>query len=238
LRIADGEFRLKEKARHTMKLKFSLANTRLTPALVLATLISLCSIQVRADTIALSFTGGQLSQFGDDATVGWAFNLSNPVLLTQLGVWDDAGNGLTQPHTVTIWDSTGTIVEAQAIVPSGTGAETNNFRYVTLTMPVLLAAGNYTIGAFYALNETGDAFAIDATTISTASGVTYSGSRAVVGNSFPSGDIGGQPNSYFGPNFQFTSASPSVPDPGSTLMLLLLGLTAVLGLGCVVRQQA
>jgi len=63
--------------------------------------------------------------------------------------------------------------------------------------------------------------AVPANGIMTASGVTYNGSRSVVGNAFPSADPFGHPNGYFGPNFQFTI---SVPDTGTTLSLFGLSL--------------
>jgi hypothetical protein len=152
--------------------------------------------------------------------------------VTQLGVWDENGNGLAQSHMVTIWDSTGTAV-AQVTIPSGTGAETNGFRYVSIGS-VLLAAGNYTIGAFYgALGS--DTASVSSSAISTAAGVTYAGSRGTADNAFPASDDFGLPNSYFGPNFQFTTGVPT-PDSGSTVSLLgcaLLGLAALRRkLGC------
>jgi protein with PEP-CTERM/exosortase system signal len=52
-----------------------------------------------------------------------------------------------------------------------------------------------------------------------ASGVTYNGSRSTGGFVFPTGDAAVHPNSYFGPNFQF-----SVPDTGTTCSLLGLSL--------------
>jgi hypothetical protein len=207
----------------------------LTASAVVAALIGFYPIQARADTIGLTFTGGSSGGNGFDV-VGWAFVLSDPLLVTQLGVWDSTGSGLSISHTVTIWtDPTGTPL-AQATVPSGPGPETNNFRYVTLTTPVLLAPGNYAIGDFSP--AFGDSIVIEAATITTASGVTYNGSRSdfSMGNVFPSGDAGNTTNSYFGPNFQFVSPTTSVPDSGSTWILLLLGLTVPFGLKRVIRQ--
>ena len=146
-----------------------------------------CPIQTRADTIALSFTPSGQTFFGGagSITVGWGFSLSSAVDVTQLGVWDENGNGLAQSHMVTIWDSTGTAV-AQVTIPSGTGAETNGFRYVSIGS-VSLTAGNYTIGALYGAFGS-DTASISALAISTAPGVTYAGSRGTVGNAFPGSD--------------------------------------------------
>jgi hypothetical protein len=105
---------------------------------------------------------------------------------------------------------------------------TDGFRYVSIPF-VLLPAGSYTIGGFAGASGPNppDPFVIEADTITTASGVTFTGSRG--GNStelvFPPGDFIDLPPGYFGPNFQFT-----VPDSGSTVSLLgfvLLGLAGL-----------
>jgi VPDSG-CTERM motif len=136
--------------------------------------------------------------------------------VTQLGLWDQNNDGLNTSHDVNIWTSTGMLL-ATTTIPSGTGATlTNGFRYVSIPS-VLLPAGSYTIGGFYSTNS--DLAAIQVSTITTASGVTYNGSRSAGGFVFPTGDPAGRPNSYFGPNFQF-----SVPDTGTTCSLLGLSL--------------
>lgn len=195
-------------------------------AALFAALIALCPGQMRADTIALNFTSSGntfLSGAGDD-TLGWSFSLTSSVTVTQLGVWDNGGNGLIQPHQITIWDSTGTVIEATALVPSGTAATlTNGFRYVALGSSVLLGPGTYTIGAYFA--PFGDDAAILASAVAGTSPVTYTGSRSETGNAYPAGDAFSLSNSYFGPNFQFTVSS--VPDRGSTLGLFVLALGAL-----------
>ena len=202
----------------------------LASSLAIVCLIGFCSLQARADTIALSFAPGGPNfntGVGTD-TLGWAFALSAPTTITQLGVWDNGADGLIQQHKVTIWDSTGTIIEAQATVPSGTAAPlTNGFRYVTLGSSVLLAPGSYTIGAFF--DAFGDEAASQASAITTNSPVGYLGSRAIAGDAFPPTDAFGLPNSYFGPNFQF--ASPvAAPDSGSTISLLGFAFLGLVGL--------
>jgi hypothetical protein len=116
---------------------------------------------------------------------------------------------------------------AQTTIPSGTGATLiDGVRYVSITS-VLLPAGSYTIGGLYGRLD--DRFAINASAITTASGITYNGSRSRSGFGFPSGNFFGNVNSFFGPNFQFTTAVPT-PDSGSTVSLLgfaSLGLAAL-----------
>jgi len=186
-----------------------------------AALVAFCPLQTRANTIALSFTGGTSDFPNTDETLGWAFTLSSPVLVTDLGLWDQNNDGLFVSHVVTIWTSTGTL-EAQGTIPSGTGATlTNGFRYVSIA-PVLLPAGSYTIGGFYSPTDS-DQIVTSASTITTASGVIYDGSRIGLGFAFPPIDISGVPNSNFGPNFQFSTRT-SVPDAGTTGSLFGLSL--------------
>ena len=191
--------------------------------IAVATSIS-ASPTTRANTIALDFTGGTLTSNANH-TFGWAFTLSGPVLVTDLGVWDHSGDGLVQFHPVTIWTDTGTVVTS-AVVPGGTGATlVDDFRYVSIA-PTLLAAGSYVIGAYYPVGPTADTVIYDAT-ITTAPGVTYDGTRRTVGNTFPAGNFLGFDNGYFGPNFQFIAAN-GVPETGGTIALLLAGVAPLI----------
>lgn len=197
-------------------------------------LIACCPLQTRANTIAFGFASGSYTTFtfGADVTVGLAFTLTSPVLVTDLGLWDFNNDGLSTSHVVTVWTSTGT-EEAQATIPSGTGATlTSGFRYVSI-VPVLLPAGNYTIGGFY--SSASDPVAIQGLAVA-ASGLTYNGTRNGPGFAFPAGDSFGRPLNYFGPNFQFTA--PPTPDSGSTWALLLLGVAATCGLNLLLHRRS
>jgi hypothetical protein len=145
------------------------------------------ALTIRANTVALDFTGGSGILLGN-TTVGWTFSLSSAVLVTDLGVWDQASNGLTSTHQVTIWENTSMTAVATAMVDnSGTflASSVDGFRYVSVA-PTLLGPGNYTIGAFYGQTIDDPAVA-NASTITTASEVTYLGSRSAGGlaSSFP-----------------------------------------------------
>jgi len=195
-------------------------------------LIACCPLKTRANTIALGFTGGTSFTFGADVTVGLAFTLSSPVLVTDLGLWDFNNDGLNTSHVVTIWTTSTGTQEAQGTIPSGTGATLNSgFRSVSI-VPVLLPAGSYTIGGFY--SSASDAVAIQGLVLA-ASGLTYDGTRSGLGFAFPAGDAFGRPLNYFGPNFQFTTAP--TPDSGSTWTLLLLGVAATFGLNLLLLHR-
>ena len=208
-----------------LSLRFSVPRIASIGPIFAAAFIALSPIQTRADTIALSFTGGAAAPATQTVTAGWALSLSTPIELTQLGLWDRFDNGLQEAHVVTVWTSTGTEV-AQATIPAGTTPTlTDGFRYVSLINPIVLPAGDYTIGGLYN-SGSADLFTISAATISTASGITYAGSRLAIGDAFPTGDAGSSANGYFGPNFQFTSAR-TVPETGTTCSLFGLSVTGL-----------
>jgi hypothetical protein len=205
----------------------------LVGSLFAVALIAWSPLQTRADTIAFGISGGSFGVNLDDATFGYAFTLSSPVLVTNLGLFDSDNNRLAASHAVTIWTSTGTQL-VQATIPAGTGATLiNGFRYVSIA-PFLLPAGTYAIAGFYSSISDEVLFG---TSTTSASGVSYAGPKSELGFTFPTTDAFGfgLPNSYFGPNFEFTTAV-STPDSGSTVSLLgcaLFGLAALRRkLGC------
>jgi VPDSG-CTERM motif len=200
-------------------------------SLCIAAVVACCPLQTRADTIALSFTGGTPHEVGDfTATVGWAFHLDGPVAVTQLGLWDEGNDGFITDHLMGIFNSTGTALASVAIFSGPGGTLIDGFRYFPiLGGPVSLPAGDYSIGAQHvSLFTVTDNFTESAGSITTASGLTYLGSQSALGGfgTFPPGDILGVPGSYFGPNFQFTTPT-SAPDTGTTFSLFGLSLTGL-----------
>ena len=74
------------------------------------------SPMARAETIAFSISGGSNITNFLGLTAGYAFTVSSPIMVTNLGFFDFDGDGLIQSHVVTIWTSTGTQL-AQASIP-------------------------------------------------------------------------------------------------------------------------
>jgi hypothetical protein len=183
--------------------------------------LTIFACDARANTIALSFTSwGPGNANGANVTLGWTFSLNTNVLVTDLGVFDQdtlsggSGDGLSQPHLVTIWTSTG-VALAQATIPAGSGAAlADGFRFVSLLSPVSLTAGNYVIGAYYP-NPSLDSVATRTTGLMTASQVTFGQTVLGSGTGFPTAFDSGP--GYFGPNFEFTT---EVPESGESIVLM------------------
>src|SRR5439155_9359883 len=128
-----------------------------------------------------------------NTTLGYAFTVSSPIRVTDLGLYD-INSDLQDQHAVAIWTSTGTQL-VQTTIPAGTSAKLiDGFRYVPIA-PFILAPGTYTIGAststrLTSLKASWDFFLYNMT-ITRAYEVSYLGPRSTrfgEGFRFPSGN--------------------------------------------------
>lgn len=81
-------------------------------------------------------------------SVGWQFDVLNPVTVTAMCWFDEGGNGTEVDHEVAIWDPAGNMIASTNVtVPMGTAAMLDgNWRVVDIP-PTLLAPGNgYIVG--------------------------------------------------------------------------------------------
>ncbi|MBM3493851.1 MAG: hypothetical protein FJX72_05950 [Armatimonadetes bacterium] len=107
----------------------------------IAVVVGLGAYRASADTPAVTITeGNKVSP--NNQTLGWRFTTSEDLYVTQLGFWDQLGDGLQQSHQIGIWQfgSPGTPV-IQATIPSGTGMTLDGgFRWIGIA-PTLLGSG-------------------------------------------------------------------------------------------------
>jgi hypothetical protein len=171
--------------------------------------------------------------------MGYQFTVgSEPLLVTDLGFWDNFNDGLANPHQVGIWVTTGGGTAADAVVsgtaPAGTAATLlDGFRYVPVTPTVLAANTDYIIGTFWPVDVMaggpdapigGAANLVGFTTTGITFGIAKN--NATTAFSRPLADLAGpffNPG-VFGPNFQFQG----VPEPSS---LALFGMASLARLG-------
>jgi Domain of unknown function (DUF4082) len=189
-----------------------------------------------ATTIAVQTNGGlENVNYGANVTIGWAFTLSSPQTVTDLGYYDGSDPGLIDPHPVGIWDGAGNLL-ASTTVPAGVGGTSvSGFRFVPIA-PLLLGPGLFTIGG-YANATSPDPFRLPVP-----SGATISGLSIVTSDLFTRADALSRPATQadaltafgaFGPDF-LVSAVTEIPEPGG-IVTTLVGLAIVMRIGTLRR---
>ena len=196
---------------------------------------------VAAATLGLDISGNGVA--GVDATpftIGWAVDVTTPVRVTALGVWDEDSNGLLASHAVGLWTGAGTLL-ASTTVPAGTGADSavpsssgaGQWLFEDIA-EVVLPAGHFVLGS----TSAGDEFRAfqDGIILDPALANFVPGQFEVGANlQFPDLVTTERGISFFGPSFLLEPVVISVPLPAS---LALLGL-GLLGFGarCVIRKR-
>lgn len=198
---------------------------KLKKLLLAPVLFGLCMTFSHAATLLTQQTAPNRSNH--TGTIGFKFTVTaatssfTGLSVTSLGFQDAGGDGLTSAHTVGIWDSTGALVTS-ATIASGTTAELDaNYRYVNLSTPVLLLAGQtYTIGA--TVFNGGDAWTdaqgapadFTLSSFATASADVYNSSTVVTPFVMPATDGAGTNLRWAPGNMRFTA----VPEPSAALL--------------------
>jgi hypothetical protein len=205
----------------------------LWPAFVVAAgLFVIAPRAASASSIALDFTAGQglskncSTDFQNGCVAGWGFSVNSAVSVVSLGVWDEGANGLVENHPVGLWTSGGTLLATATVTNASTPvASTGPGRWMfTPIAPIGLAPGNYVIGAWYSVNNSGDPLRFN-TLASTIPQITYAQTIVelnVGALTFPTNVFNNLDPGLYGPDFQVAS----VPEPAS-LVLLITGIGAL-----------
>jgi len=184
-----------------------------------------------AGSPAWEFTGLGETFTNNSWDFGIYFTPDENITVMSLGYFDD-GN-LSNSHPVGIFDLSGDLLVSALIEPSGeTGGctDTGNFCYTGVTGTTLNAGQEYEIVGIsgadnYTLFDTGFAtspnITYDSDIYRADGGTGISGAFVTpgVGVTYTDGP-------YFGPDFEFTAASTSTPEPG-TFGVFGLGLLAL-----------
>lgn len=213
--------------------------TSLTLAAVMAA--ALLTLPAHASPRGMNdWMGGELTTSKVDQLWGWSFEVSTAINVTSLGLYDLHADGLNKAHRVGIFRSSDSSLLASVLVGSGNAGtlDSGNFRYTALDESVSLVSGEiYTI----VMQEFGSLYGIDpqyvnATQVFTADEVHYLGSDMAMGSGLEMPDGGFThvaDGSYIGPNFQFSTDTNAVPEPGTSTLVL----AALVALGWVARRR-
>ena len=160
-----------------------------------------------------------------NTTVGLGFTVgAETITVTQLGAWDEGGNGLTASHPVGLFSSGGTLL-GSVTVSAGTGDTLlNGYRYATLSSPVALSASTtYVIGAYFTSGGP-DAWRQNTTDgVVTSDVATYYTAYANgTGLTFPNNQISTQV--LAGANAIYVA---TIPEPATTALLAALATGAL-----------
>lgn len=129
--------------------------------IVVLNVFHLSSVSAATPIVSITQSAWDYSGSGlvEDGMVGWTFYVSNSVTVTQIGWFDEGGDGLSRAIQVGLWQATsegfsadGSVVEllgtagSGLFIPGGTAAQLNGyFRVVDLAVPIELQPGSYQI---------------------------------------------------------------------------------------------
>lgn len=197
-----------------------------------------------ADTIAYNVPFGTAGNQAFGGSLGMDFDVAgDPILVTNLGVFDDLSNGLNLDITGWIADRNTTLPVIGQFVfntANSTLAPGSGYRFLNTFVPVILPAGfqGRIIASGYGTGElNGNAGGSNFPTLDTGGGlISFVGvsTFGFVAGTYPTNNDASVAQ-YGAGSFQFSSVPPPlvIPEP-STIMLLGLG---VAGLAWRVRRK-
>jgi len=202
---------------------------RLVSLTLWAVIVFGIGINAVADEVAITLGqfGGYSSSSSVSETIGWHFQVNTNIVVTQLGLWDQGGNGLNFPHRIGLWGNSQQLLSSVMIFAGSSATLINDFRYVPISSITLIPGNTYVIGAYYSKTSTEPRIYQKPTPFTTSPYINWDGAADTdwtdpSGLTFPSWNDSEGLSGAFGPSFTFI-----VPEP-STSALLWVGLAGLL----------
>ncbi len=201
--------------------KFQLKWTVLLYLCFCASSVSLCHAQTFPAILEWS---GEVGFPESPGIIGWEFTTNEPIILTELGVYDDGDDGLLEDRNVTLWDSSGAIL-AEVSIPAGDSAVLEDgYRYQSVLPRVLPSNTGYLLADDY--RDKIEQIRARAISFQTHGSVIWLGGRT---NSSGSATIPLDPLPADQPGFSVSFRFTPIPEP-ACLGLFATALALVLGI--------
>lgn len=164
--------------------------------------------------------------------LGFKFSVNFPLTVTELGVYDDFGDGLIGSHEVGLFKSDGSLLASTTV--QTTDPLSGLFRFSSIA-PLVLGSGDYVLVAVAGYNPGNpvDKYTHDPYNITFDPNITFLGNRVLgnTGNSLlflsdANTEVSTDPflqYGWFGPNMNAVAAVP-VPEPMTILTLTGMGI--------------
>lgn len=131
------------------------------PAEILTTIAVLTASVLSSSAQTTGYFANSSTPYGAAAdntglNIGHTFTVTETnILITALGVYDYGNDGLTSPHTVTLFTNQTALISVT--VPAGSSTTLQDgFRFVSLTEPITLQPGNYAVVTYQMNGTTGN----------------------------------------------------------------------------------
>jgi len=173
-----------------------------------------------AQGAAVLITNPGTGNLRDDTTLalGFKFTPATNIVVMQLGYFDDDVDGNAVAHDVKLWTDTGTLLRSVTVQAGMASSLVGQFRYETLSTPIVLTNGVTYRLASDVFVSSGDQWHNASPDFSLGFPVTFNDAVYGGAGTFPSVNTGLTFQGYIGPNF----IGEIVPE-SSTVMLLGLG---------------
>ena len=185
-----------------------------------------------ADSTAWDFSSvGSSLNNSTGYSLGEVFTVTSNIYVDYLGYYAVGGSAssLTEDHGVAIYDAAGNLLTASTVNSSAGYTDNENFAFNSVSTIELFAGQTYVIDG---ASGYVDPYVWDDNGFTVYAPITLLGDNWSAGNGdyfTGTGVIGDVSDGYWGANFGFADAPPTIPEPGS-LFLLGSGLVSFAGM--------